>query len=70
MSTTDLTPRSLSIREACERMGCGWKFVYELIQTGVLPAYRLTKNGRYRIEEDDLERYIDSRRYRPKGGGS
>lgn len=64
------TCRPLKIREAADRLGCGWKRVHSLIQSGALPAFRLTPSGPYRIQEADLDWFIESQRFIPKGDGS
>ena len=46
----------LTVKEACEFMKCGRKFLYDEIKAGRIRA-RICGHG-YRLHRDDLERYV------------
>jgi putative molybdopterin biosynthesis protein len=55
----------LSVQETAERLGVSEQTVMRMIAAGTLPAYRIGR--RWRIDQTDLETYIASTRYDPKG---
>lgn len=54
--------RLLSLKEVRERLGLSRASVMRLIRTGELPAAKIA--GRWRVDEDDLQRYIDQAKAR------
>lgn len=62
----DSTPELLTVREVQQRLKVSLACVYDLVQTGALPCYRLgTGRGTIRISEGDLLEFLGSRRNRP-----
>ena len=53
----------LTKAEAAEYMRISTDTVEHLIKLGILPAYRISKTC-YRIDETDLDEYLESRRTR------
>ncbi len=54
-----------TVKRAAERLGCCVSVVYDLVNSGVLPHYRIGKKGcrgAIRIAEADLESYLASLR--------
>lgn len=52
-----------TVKTAAEQMGVCPSVVYELVDAGELPSYRIGKPGRrgtIRIAEGDLEAYLES----------
>jgi excisionase family DNA binding protein len=66
------TPKAgmLTLKQVCERLGCGWAVARLLVTSGALPAYRLKPGGNYRIRERDLEAYVESQKIVAEDGGS
>lgn len=59
----DESIRWMSTRETSQRLGITLRTLYRFIDEGRLPAYKL---GRViRIQESDVERFIDSARISP-----
>lgn len=54
----------LTVPEVAEAMKVSEKTVRRLIKRGDLPAYRLGERGQLRVEERELERYVESQRVR------
>lgn len=52
----------LTPKQAAERIGISLSLVYQLLQQRKIPAYRvgLRGRGKWLIEEEDLERFLDS----------
>jgi excisionase family DNA binding protein len=48
----------LTVEEAAQRLSVGRSRMYELVESGKVPAKRLS-GRRIRISEAELERYID-----------
>ena len=53
----------LSVREVSEVLSMKEATVYAKIRLGEIPGYKL--GGCIRVAEDDLERYVESRKIRP-----
>ena len=51
---------TLTPDDVAKRLGVTRNFIYQLIQTGQLPAIRLSRKA-YRISEQDLSTYINER---------
>lgn len=54
----------LTLPEVAEAMKVSEKTVRRLIKRGDLPAYRVGERGQLRVEERELERYVESKRVR------
>jgi excisionase family DNA binding protein len=54
----------LTVPEVAEAMKVSAKTVRRLIKRGDLPAYRVGDRGQLRVEERELERYVESQRVR------
>ncbi len=55
----------LTIPEVAEAIKVSEKTVRRLIKRGDLPAYKVGDRGQLRVEEQELERYVESQRVRP-----
>jgi excisionase family DNA binding protein len=53
----------LSIPEACQELGMGKSWVYRRLKSGEIPSIKLGHN--IKIKREDLERYLESQRYKP-----
>jgi excisionase family DNA binding protein len=58
----------LSIPEVCQELGMGKSWVYRRIQSGEIPSVKLGHN--IKVRREDLERYLEAQRHRPRGEGS
>ena len=54
----------LTIPEVAEAMKVSEKTVRRLIKRGDLPAFKVGDRGQLRVEEQELQRYIESTRVR------
>lgn len=54
----------LTVPEVADAMKVSAKTVRRLIKRGDLPAYRVGERGQLRVEERELERYVESQRVR------
>ncbi len=54
----------LTVPEVAEAMKVSEKTVRRLIKRGALPAYQLGERGQLRVEERELERFVESQRVR------
>ncbi|WP_375757408.1 helix-turn-helix domain-containing protein [Corallococcus exercitus] len=54
----------LTIPEVAEAMKVSEKTVRRLIKSGDLPAFKVGERGQLRVEEQELERYVESQRVR------
>ncbi|MCC6645129.1 MAG: helix-turn-helix domain-containing protein [Polyangiaceae bacterium] len=54
----------LTIPEVSEAMKVSEKTVRRLIKRGDLPAFKVGDRGQLRVEEAELERYVESQRVR------
>jgi excisionase family DNA binding protein len=53
----------LSIPELCQELGMGKSWVYRRIKNGEIPSVKLGRT--VKVKRNDLEDYLESRRYRP-----
>ena len=53
----------LSIVEVCRTLGMGKSWTYRKLKSGEIPSVKLGRS--IKIRRDDLEDYLESRRYRP-----
>jgi excisionase family DNA binding protein len=53
----------LSIPEVCEALGMGKSWTYRRLKSGEIPSIKLGRA--IRVRREDLERYLESHRYRP-----
>lgn len=58
----------LTVQEIAEALKVSEKTVRRLIKRGDLAAYRLGERGQLRVNEDELERYVESQRVKPVAG--
>ena len=55
-----------TVDEIAERLKVSRMTVYRWIKAGQLGAYKI--GGEFRITERDIERFLEARRFRAKGG--
>lgn len=62
-------PEFLSLKKAAAYLKVSTRHLRNAIESGKITAYRFaaTKRGTYRIERQDLERYIEESMYKPAG---
>jgi excisionase family DNA binding protein len=53
----------ISIDEVCRALGMGKSWTYRKIKSGEIPSIKLGRS--IKIKHEDLEEYLESRRYRP-----
>ncbi len=53
----------LSIPEVCQALGMGKSWVYRRLKSGEIPSVKLGRN--IKVKRQDLDEYLESRRYRP-----
>lgn len=53
--------RFLTLAEAADLLNISLGFAYSLVRSGELPAIRLGRSGRWRVECDVLESYIEAK---------
>lgn len=53
--------RFLTLAEAAGLLNISKGFAYSLVRSGELPAIRLGRAGRWRVERDVLESYIEAK---------
>ncbi len=56
-----------TVEEVAERLKVSHMTVYRWIKAGKLDAYKI--GGEFRITERDIERFLETNRFRAKGGG-
>lgn len=54
----------LTLQEVAEALKVSSKTVRRLIKRGELPGYRLGERGQLRVDERELELYVESQRVR------
>ena len=54
----------MSVPEACEFLAIHRNTLYKLITEGEIPAFRLTKGGRWKFRRGDLEEWLNDRQAR------
>jgi excisionase family DNA binding protein len=62
LETVAAPRRMLTVKQVAEELGVGAFTVREWIRDGELPAIGFGNRSGYRIEREDLERFIDARR--------
>jgi excisionase family DNA binding protein len=55
--------RLLPIAEVCRILGMGKSWTYRRLKSGEIPSVKLGRS--IKVKREDLEEYLDSRRYRP-----
>lgn len=55
--------RLLTVRQAAERLACSPANVYALIEAGDLPVVPVGKRKGYRLDERDLVRFVQGRKF-------
>jgi excisionase family DNA binding protein len=53
----------LSIPELCQELGMGKSWIYRRLRSGEIPSVKLGRS--IKVKGEDLEEYLESRRYRP-----
>ena len=53
----------LSIDEVCLALGMGKSWTYRKLKSGEIPSVKLGRS--IKVKREDLEEYLESRRYRP-----
>jgi excisionase family DNA binding protein len=56
-------PELLSIDAVCRALGMGKSWTYRRIKSGEIPSVKLGRS--IKVKRQDLEEYLESRRYRP-----
>lgn len=56
-----MTGQMLTLKEVARELNIGLRTVERLVETGELPAYRLSPRVQ-RVRREDLEAYLESRR--------
>lgn len=49
--------KKLNWQQACARLGCGKSKFYDLVNSGVIPAYRVGRRGIW-VKEEDVAQLI------------
>jgi excisionase family DNA binding protein len=53
----------LSIPQVCQALGMGKSWTYRRLKSGEIPSMKLGRN--IKVKRQDLEEYLESRRYQP-----
>ena len=53
----------LSIAEVCRALGMGKSWTYRRLKSGEIPSVKLGRS--IKVKQEDLEEYLENRRYRP-----
>jgi excisionase family DNA binding protein len=56
-------PQLYSIDEVCKALGMGKSWTYRRIKSGEIPSVKLGRS--IKVKREDLEEYLESRRYQP-----
>jgi excisionase family DNA binding protein len=56
-------PQLYSIDEVCKALGMGKSWTYRRIKSGEIPSVKLGRS--IKVRREDLEEYLESRRYQP-----
>lgn len=59
-----MTQKFLLLEDICPILHIGKSTAYKLIQSGLLPALKI--GGKWQIKSDDLEKYLDTIKRKPK----
>jgi excisionase family DNA binding protein len=54
----------ISVPDACEFLSVHRNTLYKLITEGEIPAFRLSKGGRWKFRRSDLENWLSDRQAR------
>ena len=54
-----MAPRFLKLTDVCEILAISPQQAYALVRTGDLPAIQVGGRGQWRVEETELEKYIE-----------
>jgi excisionase family DNA binding protein len=58
------TSEIMSVNQACTFLAVHRNTLYKLISEGEIPAFRLTKGGRWKFRRTDLEDWLTDRKAR------
>jgi len=50
----------LSVKELAPRIGYSEQYARKLVREGAIPSIRIGANGKYRIPESAIQRFIDA----------
>lgn len=56
-------PRLLTIAQVADVLTCSPATVYGLVETGELPIITIGKSKGYRVDPEDLEKFVAGRRF-------
>ncbi len=56
-------PELLSIPQVCRSLGMGKSWTYRRLKSGEIPSVKLGRS--IKVKREDLEQYLESRRYQP-----
>jgi len=56
-----LKDRLLTAKQVCERLSCSLRHVYNLIELGHLPAFKIGSRNGFRIRESKFEEFLKKR---------
>ena len=59
--------RLVTVKQAAELLGCSKANLYSLLNGGELPFVCVGKSKGYRIDVEDIERFIDQRKVQREG---
>ena len=62
------TPRFLTLDDVADVLNVSWKQVYALVRRKELIAIQIGGRGQYRVETDELERFIAQRYEEARAG--
>lgn len=57
-----VTSEVIPVQEACAMLGISRGTLYRLIRVGEIPAFKLSKGGRWRFKRRDLESWLEDRK--------
>lgn len=57
-------PELLSMAEVCRALGMGKSWTYRRVKSGEIPSVKLGRS--IKVRREDLDEYLESRRYRPE----
>jgi excisionase family DNA binding protein len=56
-------PELLTMAEVCAALGMGKSWTYRRVKSGEIPSVKLGRS--IKVKREDLEEYLESRRYQP-----
>jgi len=62
--TPAVSPEIMSVSQACTFLAIHRNTLYKLISEGEIPAFRLSKGGRWKFRRTDLEDWLNDRKAR------